>query len=197
MANNEVATLLGNLLKDEVIRGISEKAGTEVPQTKTAVKTAMPQIIEALAKNSSSKEGAESLSGALDQHPGSLLGNILGAVGDNNTQTDGAKILEHVFGTGEQAVVSGVASKAGISTNQATGIMNTVAPLIMESLGKTKADQSLNSGDISGLLAGLLGGQSGGSVLTGLLDKDGDGDIKDDLLTMFFRWIMSFFTGKK
>lgn len=197
MANTEVTNLLKNLFKEEVIKGISQHTGTEVPQTKTAVKTAMPRFIEALAKNSESNEGAKSLSEALDQHPGSLLGNILGAVGDNNTKTDGAKILEHVFGAGERAVVGDMASKAGISSSQATGILETVAPLIMESLGKTKKDQGLDTGDISGLLAGLLGGQGGGSVLLNLLDANKDGDIKDDLWTMFIRWITSFFTSKR
>jgi len=197
MANSEVTNLLKNLIKAEVIKGISQNAGTEVPQTTTAVKTAMPRFIEALAKNSSSDDGAKSLSEALDQHDGSVLGNILGAIGDNNTKTDGAKILQHVFGSGEAAIVGDMASKAGISSAQATGILETVAPLIMESLGKTKKDEGLGAGDISGLLTGLLGGQGGGSVLLNLLDANKDGDIKDDLWAMFIRWIMSFFTGKK
>jgi hypothetical protein len=196
MAQQDIASILKNLIGEDTIRGISKTAGTEIPQTKTAVKTGLPKLIEGLSKNCESKEGAEALNTALDDHDGSILENMLGAVGDSNTQTDGAKILEHVFSDNGSSIIKNVASKAGISGTQATSILQTMAPLVLESLGKTKQLQGLNASGVTGVLTDLLNNKSGNSLLVTLLDQNKDGNIKDDLLTMLINWIKSLFFGK-
>ena len=196
MADQTLLSLLGNFVKEDTIKAIGNTAGTDVPQTKTALQNALPELIAGLSKNSKTKEGAESLMNALNDHNGSALNNLPRTIKSSDTQTDGAKILEHVFGGNQSAVVENVATKSGISTSSASGILQTIAPLFLETLGKTKDEQGLTSSNISDVLSGLLNNQSGGSFLLNLLDQDKDGDIKDDLFSMFINWIKSIFIKK-
>ncbi len=198
MAQQDIASLLQLLIEDETINGISTTAGSNKTQTKKAVGTALPQLIQALSKNSKSEEGANSLFKALDDHDGSALDDILGTINDSNTQTDGAKILGHILGGDESSVVQQIASKAGISSSQASGILQTLSPLVLETLGKAKNTQGLNASDISEVLSRLLNGSGsgGGSFLIALLDQDKDGDYKDDLLAMFINWLKKLFFGR-
>jgi len=62
----------------------------------------------------------------------------------------------------------------------------------MAYLGKEKRQTSTNAGGLGDLLGGLMGGakqsRSGGGIMdliSGALDKDGDGDAMDDILDMF------------
>ena len=62
----------------------------------------------------------------------------------------------------------------------------------MAYLGKEKRKTSTGAGGLGDLLGGLLGsgsqGRSGGGIMdmiSGTLDKDGDGDVIDDIFYMF------------
>ncbi len=178
MSTTSLTSLLKTFIQEETIKGIFANAGANTSQIKTAVKAALPKLLEGLANNSKSEEGSKSLAEALDQHDGSSLKNILKMINNDNTQADGSKILGHVFGENQNSVVENVASQSGISSSQATNVLQTVAPLLMEVLGQTKQTQGLNSGDIPG-------------VLLSLLDQNKDGHYKDDLFTMFINWIKS------
>lgn len=183
MTDQTLLSLLGNFVKEETIKSIGNTAGTNVPQTKTAIQNALPELIAGLSKNSKTKEGAESLMEALNDHNGSALNNLTRTIKSSDTQADGAKILGHIFGENQSSVVESVATKSGISTSSASGILQTIAPLFLETLGKTKEEQGLTSNNISGVLSGFLN----------LLDQDKDGDIKDDLFSMFINWIKNLF----
>ena len=74
-----------------------------------------------------------------------------------------------------------------------------IAPLLMGALGKTKATEGF---DVAGLTQGLLSGQKEmqdqgllNGALVSFLDKDGDGDIKDDLLNMGVNALKNKFFG--
>jgi len=189
MAQQGINFLLRNIVKDDTIKAIGAATGTNPSQTKTAVKTALPEFITALSKNCETKSGAQALTTALDDHNGSLLGNLFGTIKNKETQTDGEKILGHVFGGGESDIITNIASKAGISQAQAGGVLQTVAPLVMETLGKTKLAQGLDSNGITSVLSDLI---NGGSLL-GFLDQNKDGDIKDDIFGWIINWIKSLF----
>ena len=143
MSQQEFLSLLGKLVNEETIKGLSNLSGTKTTQANTAVKTSLPEILQALLNNCKSEEGASSLYSALDDHDGSSLNNIPETIKDSNTQVDGAKILEHIFGSDQSAVVNDVVSKSGISSSQATNILQTISPLLLDTLGKIKQAQGL------------------------------------------------------
>lgn len=122
---------------------------------------------------------------------GGLLGGLLGGAtgGDRpaGRATDGAGILGHVFGQRQEPVAEGVARASGLDRGQALRLMMMLAPLVMAWLGRQKRQQNAAPGDLAGVLgganeqarqqapSGVLG------ALSGLLDRDGDGNIMDDL----------------
>lgn len=180
MPTTELASLIKTFIQKEVIKEISANAGANSSQIKTAMQAALPKLLEGLANNSQSEEGAKSLIEALGQHNGEPLKNILEMIQDNNTQVDGSKILGHIFGEKQNSVVENIASKSNISSSQSSNVLQTVAPLLMEALGQTKQTQGLNTENIS-------------SFLLALLDQNKDGHYKDDLWNMFVNWVKGLF----
>lgn len=93
---------LMNLIKDQlgnagVLKQLGESIGADSTQVSKLTQLGLPAMLEGLARNAQSKEGAESLAGALDQHKDDAVDNLEGFFNKVDTQ-DGAKILDHVFG---------------------------------------------------------------------------------------------------
>ena len=83
---------------------------------------------------------------------------------------DGKKILGHVLGDNQNAMIEKIAGEAGVTKGKATSILALAAPLLLSLLGNQ------NSGNnMLGLLGGLLGmsllsgNNNGGGLLSGLL----------------------------
>ena len=141
-----------------------------------------------MKNNAATPQGAEGLIGALsNKHDGSLLDNLSGLLGDSSILADGEGILGHVFGGKQQHVAHAVGAKSGIDAGSAAKLLQMAAPVIMAYLGKQKRDNNVNDGDgIGNLLGGLLGSgaQKEQSLITKILDANGDGSVIDDLLGM-------------
>jgi len=71
-----IQNLIGTVVGDQVVTQIAKATGMSPEQTKKAVAMAMPLLMGAMAKNSSTEQGAESLNNALDKHDGSVLDNL-------------------------------------------------------------------------------------------------------------------------
>lgn len=175
-------TLLGHLGEGGLAQ-LSQALGSNPEATKTATAAALPLLFSALAKNASSGEGATALAGALDRdHDGSLLDGLANAFTPDR-QADGDGILKHVLGERRGLAEAGIAKASGLDQGQTSAMLAKLAPLVMGTLGKAKRERGLDAGGITDLLTGedsqartKLGG------LAGLLDRDGDGSIADDLL---------------
>ena len=80
-----------------------------------------------------------------------------------------------------------MSQSSGIDAGSAMNILKVAAPLIMGYLGKQTREKGVSSqSGIGDLLGGMLGG--GGakeqSLITRLLDSDGDGSVIDDIAGM-------------
>ena len=74
--------LLGGEQGDQAVDQISQNVGADSSLVNTAIQAALPALINGLANNTSTQEGAESLNTALDEdHDGSVLDNIGGLAG--------------------------------------------------------------------------------------------------------------------
>lgn len=111
----------------------------------------------------------------------------MGFLGGGNAEGGGMKILNHILGGNTANVANGIGQSAGVESNQVMSMMASLAPLVMGALGKAKNEQGL---DASGLMS-MLGGQAQNiqnsgfaSILTGLLDKNKDGNVVDDVMGM-------------
>jgi hypothetical protein len=207
--------LLGQQQGSEAVDQISSSVGAEPSLVNTAISTALPMILNGLANNASTPQGADSLNTALEEHhDGSILDN-LGGLGSlifggqqQAAQTppppaaDAGGILGHIFGDSQGQVAQQVSEKSGLSMGQVAQILMFLAPIVMGYLGRQKQQQGVGADGLGGLLGGLLGGSqsqaapaSGGilsNIATSMLDSDHDGSALDDIASMAFKSI----TGK-
>ena len=196
--------LLGQDQGTQAIDQISQNVGADSSLVNTAIQAALPALINGLANNTSTPEGAESLNTALEKdHDGSVLDNIGGLVGTifgGQTEVpppamNVGGILGHILGDKQDAVAEDVSQKSGISMSQVIQILMFLAPIVMGYLGRQKQQQGVGADGLGGLLGGLLGGgqtqpqpqSSGNSILdmaSNMLDSDHDGSVIDDLASM-------------
>lgn len=161
--------------------------GAEPSQVEQIVKLGMPAILQALGRNAGTNDGAAALTKALEQHQDDTIDDIDGFF-NNVDADDGAKILNHVFGGNNTRVQNNIAKTVGLESNQVSGVMSQLAPLLMGALGQQKKKQQLDTSGIAGLLSGMLS-QSGDSgamgMISNLLDSDNDGNVMDDISKLF------------
>jgi len=183
--------LLSSPLGKQLISGVAGQTGQPENKTADVLSMAMPLLLGAMKKNASSPQGAEGLMNALSsKHDGGLLDNLGGLFGggvDQSVMDDGAGILGHVFGGKQANVENALSQKSGLDAGSVAQILKIAAPLVMAYLGKQKAQSNVNdSNGLNSLLGSMLGGQpqQNQSLITTLLDADGDGSILDDVAGM-------------
>mgnify|MGYP003624551128 CR=1 FL=1 len=188
-----ILDLLNSDLGKTLISGASKQFGQDETKTTSALSAALPLILGAMKNNASTPDGASGLLKALgnDKHSGGILdnlGSVLGGGGvDQDVLDDGAGILGHVFGGREQNVAQAVSKSSGIDLNTAMNILKVAGPLVMGALGKeTRQKGVADQTGIGDLLGGMLGGASNEqqSIVSKLLDADGDGSLIDDVAGM-------------
>lgn len=183
---NALTEMLLTQLGGSAISQIGRKIGADPSTTNKALAIAVPLLISALARNSSTPAGAEALNQAVARdHDGSILDDLGGFFG-NTEAANGAGILGHVLGARRSDAENGLAQNTGLDPTAAGQLLETLAPLVMGALGKTQQQQGL---DASGLSA-YLGNQQQQAqasapdvmgMLGNLLDSNKDGSVMDDV----------------
>ncbi|MFN0202517.1 MAG: DUF937 domain-containing protein [Bacteroidia bacterium] len=173
------------------LSALSQQLGTDENQAQSALQSALPLIVSALAQNSSQTGGASALSNALDRdHDGSILDDVLGFVTNSQGGSSiGMSILKHVLGgEGEQkrsVAEQAVSQSSGLNMSQVGTLLSFLAPVVLGYLGKTKQQNGLDESGLAGLLSQEKQAQSeqGGLIgtLTNLLDSNNDGNLMDDI----------------
>ncbi|CAL6310376.1 unnamed protein product [Bathycoccus prasinos] len=184
--------LLNSPMGKQLISGVAGQTKQSEDQTASVLSMAMPLLLGAMKKNVSSPEGAQGLMNALSsgKHNGSILDNLGGLFNDgvdDNVMSDGAGILGHVFGNKQPQVENALSQKSGLDAGTVAQILKIAAPIVMGYLGKQTAQSNVSDGSgMNALLGSMLGGQpqENQSLITTLLDADGDGSILDDVAGM-------------
>nr|WP_300003542.1 DUF937 domain-containing protein [Tissierella sp.] len=175
--------LSGKLNDQKAIDELSRSTGADNNKVKQAVDLGIPTLVEAMNRNARTQQGASSLAEALDEHKDNRVDDVGDFLRRANTQ-DGSKILDHVFGSNNRNVQNNLSRQTGLQQNQVSSLMAQLAPLVMSMLGKQKASNNVGANDLPTMLMSLLGSNSNSGLMgtvTGMLDKDGDGSIMDDL----------------
>ncbi len=185
--------LINSPIGKQLISGVAGQTGQPENKTADVLAMAMPLIMGAMKKNTSTPGGAQGLMNALSsKHDGSILDNLGGLFGggvDQSVMDDGAGILGHVFGSKQPQVENALSSKSGIDAGSVAQILKIAAPILLGYLGKQTKQRNVSSPDaLSGLLGGLMGGTKTAnkqqSLIETFLDSDGDGSVIDDLAGM-------------
>jgi hypothetical protein len=183
---NALTEMLMGQLAGSAVSQIGGKIGADPSTTSKALSMAVPLLISALARNSSTPAGAEALDQAVaNDHDGSVLDNLSRFLG-NSEAANGAGILGHVLGDRRTDVENGLAQSTGLEPGAAGQLLETVAPLVMGALGKVRQDQGLDANGLSAFL-GDQHQQAQASapnvmgMLGSLLDSNKDGSVLDDV----------------
>ncbi len=183
--------LLNSNMGRQLISGVAGQTGQPESKTADVLNMAMPLLLGAMKKNVSQPGGAEGLMNALSsKHDGSILNDLGGLFGggvDQSVMTDGAGILGHVLGSKQGNVEQALSQKSGMDTSSISEILKIAAPLIMGFLARQKSQNNVNDANgMNSLLGSMLGGQpkQNQSLITSLLDADGDGSVLDDVANM-------------
>ena len=170
-------------LDDNSIQAISKQAHASPAQTKSALASAIPILMNALAKNSSTGDGAAALKNALARdHDGSLLDNLGGFL-NNPEVANGAGILKHVLGGKRQNVEQYISRDSGLDSSSVGRILEMAAPLVMGYLGKStgRKGSAVESILNSYLKTEKKQAPQSQSVINQLLDRNNDGNVMDDI----------------
>ena len=159
-----------DLLSGDVIESLAKSTGASKKDTSTVLATALPTLMESMASNASTKEGAKSLEKALNDHTSDdALSTMLGKI----DLEDGSKILGHILGNDSDSVKSTISKKTGVDSDLTSTILSSIDPLLLSALGSEKKKSNTKADGLTDLLGSLLG-----------KEDDSDNDIADTLFSL-------------
>ena len=158
---------IGRLFSEGGVSAISRRTKVDRQDVAKVLTAGLPALVGGMRRNVSERNGGESLSRALSDHSRVDVSDPAAFLKTADLK-DGKKILEHVLGSDQKALVDEISGATGVTKGKTTTILALAAPLLLSLLGNQSGSQS--SGGLLGLLGGLLGGgQSSGGLLGGLL----------------------------
>ncbi len=183
----DLQQLLAGPMGQQVTEMVSQQLGINAEQAQSAINFAVPTLLNGLAKNTQTQQGADALFNAVTtDHSGSGLGNLMGLI-QSGLGGDGAGILGHILGGSQPGVQNAVSQVAGIDPQQAGNLLQMVAPILMSVLGNTQQSQGLDAGGLAGLLGNIVSNQQQAApqqqgFISQLLDQNHDGSMVDDAM---------------
>jgi len=186
---NAITQIITQQLGGSAARTIAQRFGISETTANTAIQMAIPLIVTALARNASQPQEAQNLHQAIsNDHDGTIFDNLRGYLG-NPQSANGAGILGHVFGTQQPAVQNNLAQATGMDQSSAAGLLETLAPLVMGSLGQAQQQNGLDPSGLSDYLQvqqqeAQATAPDAMSMLSSMLDQNKDGSSMDDLQRM-------------
>lgn len=176
----DLSQALMDALDPGTVQRMGQQLGLDPKHTEGAIQAALPLLLGAMGRNAADQRGAQALhQAATRDHAGLDFGSVLGSVLGGQGQQTGSAILGHIFGQRQQRASAGLGKVAGLDGAQASQLLATLAPLVMNLLGKQTQQGNLGAGGLGDLLGSAARSASGGSpdLLSAVLDRDGDGDV--------------------
>ena len=134
--DNILDSILSQIDKN-TLEVIGQQANISPDKAQNALKSAIPILMSALARNSSTPEGASALQNAVAKdHDGSLLDNLGALLGKKEVIDDGAGILKHILGNKQGNVEQYLSKNSGLDSAAIAKILKMAAPIVMGYLGK-------------------------------------------------------------
>jgi hypothetical protein len=180
---------IGSQLTPQTISAIAGQLGVDERTAQQSIGIALPLLVSALARNTQSRLGAQSLSRALKKdHDGSILADLPTAVTQYKA-SEGDGILRHLLGESRPAVEQTLQRGTNVDAGQ---LLMMLSPIVMGVLGQMQQKKKLTSTTLSETLlaeqkhmgstnSDLMG------VVTRLLDANSDGSMVDDVIGILGR----------
>ncbi len=117
---------------------------------------------------------------------GGILGSVLGGGAPQSRAQNGGSILGHILGDRQESAAQAVSQQSGLSMGTVMKLMPILAPIVMQVLGRMRAQGNLDTAQLPQVLGGaaqqsaqnsgmgdilgaVLGGGSGGGLLGNVL----------------------------
>jgi hypothetical protein len=180
-------TAVDDILSRIPLADLAARLGVDEATAEQATRQALPALLGGIHANTADPGGAASFATAVRQHDNDLADGAVSL--DSVDETDGDKIVGHVFGDQRQQVVQQLGTTGGASTTHdlMARLLPLLAPIVMSYLAKRlgggTGGQPGGIGDVLGSILGGVGGQGGqqqgglGGILGG-----GLGDLLGGLL---------------
>ena len=181
----DLLSMLLNQGGGQAVGQLANNFGLKESQVAAALSNLVPALGQGLARNASTQDGLESLSGALagGQHQRYLEDPSI--LNQADSISDGNGILGHILGSKDvsRQLAQQASERTGIGVDILKKMLPMAATLAMAALSRQTA-QTKNAGPGASASDGLTG------ILGSFLDSNRDGSIADDVLGLaskFFR----------
>jgi len=196
----EMFQMIISQLQNGGLTEIAKKLGVSPVQAEKAAHGALPSLMTALANKSKSASAANNdhgLLSLLDQNKDdSVMDDIMALVAKGGPNSgDVTSLVSNILGGKSDKVVSELSKSSGINPAQAGGLLSMIAPLIMQTLSKTKTEDGLDLAGMNSLLNTQKGRaqekakESGMGGLLDMLDADKDGSVMDDAMGLLGKFM--------
>jgi hypothetical protein len=170
-----MASLIEQLVQShgpQIAEQISSRLGIPADKAAGVLPAVAPLILGGLQRQAKEPGGEERVNEMVEQQADAgLLDNLSGFFSQQPDAPAGDAGLGGLLGGAGTQATQLLGEKLGISSDKASQIIPMLAPIVMSFLLKQK-------------MQGAGSGAAGGSLLTSLLDRDGDGQILDDVAGM-------------
>ena len=169
------------------LRGLAENFGLDERAAQSAVRQLLPALSSGLKRNASSPTGLEGLLGALERDNHDQYLEEPERLGRQETVSDGNAILGHLLGSKDvsRRVAGRASDNTGLPVDLLKRMLPIVATMAMGALSKNTAQRGIQR-------RAAVQRQGAGdlmSMLTPMLDADGDGSMADDLFGMASKFL--------
>ncbi|HEV8456382.1 MAG TPA: DUF937 domain-containing protein [Gemmatimonadales bacterium] len=148
-----VLEMLGERLNGAVVDRISDQIGAESDTTSSAIETAVPLLLTAIADNLTDQDQGRSLVTAVSEdHDGTILDDVSGYLTGARSGV-GAGILRHLLGSRRLTVERRLSQVTGLASHKVGQLLTMLAPLVMGALGRAKRELGLNQRGLVTVLA--------------------------------------------
>ena len=147
-------TVTSLLEQDENLDRLSSMVDTDPERIRSLIRAATPAVIGGVADRAAEPGGVDNVVGLLDRFDRSLLTDFAGFVALDETGP-GNSVLDHLFGANQNALAGAIAEQSRNTPLSVTGILPTLAPVVMAAINARRLDDGL---DAAGLVA-LLGSE--------------------------------------
>ncbi|QDO88378.1 DUF937 domain-containing protein [Ornithinimicrobium ciconiae] len=170
------------LLSAIPVSQLAQQVGADEAEVSAAVQQVLPALVGGLSANARQPEGAAALTNALGDHTEGDLSDL-----SNVNTDDGAKIVNHIFGSQGDAVVNQL---GGLGGGAGGGLIKKLLPILAPIVLSFLAKKLSGNGGLGGAMGDILGGATGGSPAPTQSDaapqapagQGGVGDLLGDLL---------------
>lgn len=170
----DMETIMKMMLSSGALEQVSGMLGVGEKEAESAVEVVMPLLLKGMQGQMQNQDTKYGFLQALNDHSKEDTSDLKKAVKNVDVE-DGAKIVKHLFGAGEEEVAAQAKKKSGLDTKTILKVMAILAPILMSKMGKTAKTETAksSSGDMMSVVGGLLDGVDAKDVVNilGLLMK--------------------------